>query len=62
MNRPETVKFILFVNDWFDCMNGKYERQDAIERNPNLAEYSSEDDKRFDFLLLDFHLLGGMEG
>jgi len=50
LNRPETIKFILLVNDWFDCMNGKYKGQDIVERNPNLAIYNDENDKRFDFL------------
>jgi len=50
MNKPETVRFILFVNDWFDCMNGKFCGQDVAEENPNLGIYNDEDDKRFDFL------------
>ena len=51
LNRPETVEFILYVNDWFDCQNGKYYGQDKREKNDNLAAYTDENDERFTFIL-----------
>ncbi|XP_034236287.1 uncharacterized protein LOC117642320 [Thrips palmi] len=46
----ELVKFIRYVNKFFDCLNGAYSYEDKRTRNKNLAPYTSAWDPRFDWL------------
>jgi len=50
-NTEELVKFIMYVNNFFDCLNGAHSSQAVKTRNPNLAPYTDENDKRFDYLM-----------
>ena len=47
----ETIFFIRFVNDWFDCLNGAHSNVGKRKQNQNLNPYTSEQDSRFDFIL-----------
>ncbi|KAK3909613.1 Fukutin [Frankliniella fusca] len=46
----ELVRFIRYVNKFFDCLNGAYAAQGTRTRNENLAPYTDVDDQRFDWL------------
>ncbi|KAK3932248.1 Transposable element P transposase [Frankliniella fusca] len=49
----ELVNFILKMNRWFDCFNASFDSKKKTE-NPDLLEYSSLTDPRFDFLKTEF--------
>jgi len=46
----ETVKFIRYINDFFDCLNGAHSSEALKTNNDRLAPYTSVDDPRFVFL------------
>lgn len=46
----ELVKFIRYINKFFDCLNGAFSGQTIKTRNKNLAPYTSATDERFDWL------------
>ncbi|KAK3916260.1 Transposable element P transposase [Frankliniella fusca] len=50
-NTKETVRFIRFVNDWFDCLNGAHTYHGKRKNNKNLEPYNNVNDPRFDFLV-----------
>lgn len=50
-NTQETVRFIRYVNDWFDCLNGAHTYHGVRKRNERLDPYKLPDDKRFNFLI-----------
>ncbi|XP_038062325.1 uncharacterized protein LOC119732793 [Patiria miniata] len=49
-----TIKFIRYIDDFFDCLNVSNAYDYARLRKPNLEPYISAEDKRFDWLMHDF--------
>lgn len=55
----ETAKFVLLMDQFFDCMNGRSKKEGARKRKPNLKPYTDQNDDRFQNVfqkLLDFLL------
>ncbi|KAJ1531372.1 hypothetical protein ONE63_000053 [Megalurothrips usitatus] len=44
----ELVRFIRYINKFFDCLNGAYAGHGIRTKNPNLSPYTDVDDPRFD--------------
>ena len=43
----ETARFIKYMDQFFDCLNGRSLEEAEHTRKPFLAPYRSEDDERF---------------
>ncbi|KAK7112314.1 uncharacterized protein [Littorina saxatilis] len=45
----ETAKFILYMDRFFDCLNGRSASEAAEKKKPDLRPYTHKDDPRFEF-------------
>nr|XP_006814509.1 PREDICTED: uncharacterized protein LOC102808490 [Saccoglossus kowalevskii] len=50
----ETAKFVMYMDNFFDCLNVRCKEEHLRKRIPNLAPYTNPDDPRLSWLELDF--------